>query len=129
MKYHIIPAVVTSLLLAAPLAWAAPAIPPTPTSVEVRNERATNMVIFAQKDARDVRLGTVAAGQSAVLDIPDWLVLRRTQLRFFAEPATDAALAVGTNDVIVKPNERVGLVVSTNRIGEGSNAPLMQVPR
>jgi hypothetical protein len=129
VRYHIIPAVVTSLLLAAPMAWAAPANPPTPTSVEVRNDRATNMVIYAQKDSRDIRLGTVAAGQSAVLDIPGWLVLRRTEMRFFAEPAPDRALAVGTSDIIVKPNERVGLIVSPNRIGQGSDAPLMQNPR
>lgn len=129
MRYHLIPTVVTGLLLAAPMAWAAPAIPPTPTSVEVRNDRATNMVIYAQKDAREVRLGTVAPGQSAVFDIPDWLVLRRTEMRFFAEPSPDPANSVGTSDIIVKPNERVGLIVSTNRIGQGSDAPLMQVPR
>lgn len=129
MRYHIIPTVMTGVLLAAPMAWAAPAIPPTPTSVEVRNDRATNMVIYAQKDAREVRLGTVAPGRSAVFDLPDWLVLRRTEMRFFAEPTPDPALSVGTKDIIMRPNERVGLIISTNRIGQGSDAPLMQIPR
>jgi hypothetical protein len=107
-------------LFAASAALAAPSTPAAsghagsltpPASVEVENQRAGDIVVYAQKDNREVRLGTVAPGQTSVLDLPEWLVLRRTDMRFFVEPVRKPEFDLGTRSVLVMPHERVGVIV------------------
>jgi hypothetical protein len=87
------------------------AAPQAPVTVDIQNNRPMSVVLYAQRDNQEVRIGRVAAHGSAVVEVPRWLVFDRPHINFFVHP--ESGFDANTGDVRVSPGERIGILVAT----------------
>ena len=84
---------------------------PERTTVRVDNQAALDMTIYAMRFGQRVRLGTVTAHSSQVLQIPASLLTgSATTLRFIADPIGSTTGSVG-EEITVMPGDQVVLTI------------------
>ena len=86
--------------------------------VTVQNDRSTPVVVFLEGGGIDRRLGVVAAGDVATLQLPAWAVNGRRTVRLLARPE-GAGFSVATPSFALSGAVRIGMLVPPNT-GVGS---------
>jgi aromatic ring-cleaving dioxygenase len=79
------------------------------TTLTVRNDRSKPVVVYADHDDFDIRLGTVPGSATATLKLPDWLVLENENLAIIIHPEGEFDLA--SQNLKVRLHEHLGLRV------------------
>lgn len=91
--------------------------------VTVQNDRATPVTVYLEAAGIDRRLGTVAAGEVATLQLPAWAVNGRSTVRLLARPE-GAGFSVATPAFTVSGAVRVGLLVPPNGVASIDSVPV-----
>jgi hypothetical protein len=99
----------TSSMPASVQAQAADTHDGTLATVQVQNDRTVPVTVFVDRGEFDVRLGTVAALQTATLGIPKWLATENSDVRIYLHP--EGAFDLETQTFAVHPGTQIGLVV------------------
>lgn len=79
------------------------------TTLTVENERSSPVVVYADEDPFDTRLGTIPALTTTTLKVPSWMVLTDGDLSIVVHPTRGRDL--GSQDLVIRPHEHLGLRV------------------
>ena len=91
--------------------------------VTVQNDRATPVTVYLESAGFDRRLGVVAAGEVATLQLPAWAVNGRSTVRLLARPE-GSGFSVATPLFAVSGAVRVGLLVPPSGIASIDSVPV-----